>query len=345
MLGTERRAGPWLLVCLAGLLAQTACLVPPRSVLVTASGEVRAPNAILARKAARHVDWTRAELKRRLPGLRDTRTDVWVQEHAYAGPLVWMRVGKLHAFTLESAELGNPRIHVPVETYRTSISHELVHALLGPDWDPLPAMVEEGLCDVMSVELADDPQLHLNLLVSATIGPRLARRAHKMAARVELQQMLRAKHSLDLHDHGSDFTAYAYGLGYVLVDRIRDRHGLGWLYDMCLRARDEGYELLPADWVIEAAEVGDSEQLKADLSEEIDRALFRHLLDSGELMRLIEKLGPPPAGQPWSLDSILITYEADVLGDRGIQRRLVDLPGFRDWARENRGLLERLEVD
>ena len=332
------------LLAASWLLGLSGCLIPPRSVVITASGEVRAPDSITATRGAQYVEWTRAELQRRIPGLRDIKTDVWIQKRAYAGALIWMRVGSLHAFTLETPDLPNPRIHVPLETYRTSISHEMVHALLGDDWSTLPAIMEEGLCDAMSVELAEDPQLRLNLLVSATIGPFLQESGTRSKQPTDVLRLLRAKESLDLHKHGNDYAAHAYGLGYVLVDRLLARYGIESLHELCLRAAQQGYDLIPPEWILDAAQVRVDTDLAAQLSEAIDEALFQHLVQSGELLRLIHKLESSPGEPPWALDGILITYEADMLEGGGIRRRLVDLPGFRDWARENPEQLESARI-
>lgn len=326
----------WSLLLLAGAPC-TGCLVPPGAVVRTAQGEVRAPDPELAREAARHVERTRAELARRLPGLRDISTDVWVQRKAYAGAMLWFRAGSLHAFTLESSALPHPRIHVPVATYESSITHELVHALLGPDWNTLPAVVEEGLCDLMSVELAGDTQRRLNLLLSATLADELATQVGREAVRPE--RLLEARESLDLHQDGSDFAAYAYGMGYVLVSRIAERYGLTYLHQLALRAREEGLERIPAGWLLPAAELRATRPIEETIAEELDAAFFDHLARSGELRRMIEGFKREGTVDAGSLDTIVLTYAAEGYPSRGIRRRLVDLPGWARWARENRAFL------
>jgi hypothetical protein len=61
-----------------------------------------------------------------------------------------------------------------------------------------------------------------------------------------------------------------YGLAYFLVDRIAAKNsGLESLHELCLRAKDEGLEEVPADWILEIAGLeGDtSSEWKAHLAE------------------------------------------------------------------------------
>jgi len=327
---------------LLGLLAaapvlRTGCLVPPGVTLETAKGEVRAPSAELARSTADHVAWTREQLHERLPGLEDIPADVWVQEKAYAGALLWMRTGSLHAFIIESGDLPNPRIHVPVATWQSSVVHELVHALLGPDWDTLPAVVEEGLCDAMSIELAKDSKRRLNLMLAATLGPDLADELGSQ--QVGMEQLLEHDESLDLHDDGVDFAAYAYGLGYVLVSRIEARHGLGHLHLLALRARQDGLRRIPASWLLEAADIDPHQSLLRRIEPELDEAFFAYLAESGELRRMIDQCRADGSLDARGLESVIVTYSAEGR-DGALRRKLVELPGWRAWARENREFLE-----
>jgi hypothetical protein len=51
----------------------------------------------------------------------------------------------------------------------------------------------------------------------------------------------------------SDRKKAFYGLAYVATERIIARAGVDGLHDLCRRATDEKYDEIPADWLLEAA--------------------------------------------------------------------------------------------
>jgi hypothetical protein len=152
---------------------------------------------------------------------------------------------------------------------RFVIAHELTHTWLAAEWNPLPQILEEGLCD-MAGERADPEAgtcrrlFHgLRLLTWAGIGypfwvPREGKRVGAMVRMGKLEQGLPSlAQMLELdgtsyHDVGGEQNEnLLYAVGYELAREIGDAK----LRDLCARARDLGYAQIPADWVLAAAEL------------------------------------------------------------------------------------------
>jgi len=319
--------------CLALAPLCAGCLVSPPAIIETPAGTVRAPNEELAAKAAQHVTQVRALLSEQLPGLRDVQTDVWIQQKAWAGPWVWLRAGSLHAFTMEEVGSERPRIHVPVDTYEASIVHEMVHALLDKSWDPLPAAIEEGLCDHYAILLSGDSERRLGRLISVSFGDRLSSEDAR-GDRPSLTAILEARQSLELHEHGGRFASYTYGLGFALVSRIVARRGVSGLHELCRAAADAGLEAVPPGEILDAAGVRADARMSELIQGELEEALFIYIVESGELLRLLDHLRGASTSATWDPDGIRISYQNDKLGVK-LERRLVELPGYRAWAREN----------
>jgi hypothetical protein len=152
--------------------------------------------------------------------------------------------------------------------------HELVHALLGSSWDPLPAVMKEGLCDALSCRLVPEiaPNVRaIRLFDAATAYPN---------ARLELvffeplehrrevvdialagrrgpppsEALTLAGQGIHLHDESTDQSAL-YGYGFVVTERIISRIGLGGLNRLCRRAGDMGLEIVPLGWLLDAADL------------------------------------------------------------------------------------------
>ena len=313
-------------------LGTPSCLIAPAASVETPHGIVRAPNRELAREAALHVREVRATLERHLPDLRDVRTDVWVQRRAWAGPWVWFQVGSLHAFTMETAGTEHPRIHVPIESYRSSIVHEMVHALLGPSWDTLPAVLEEGLCDYLAVELMNDTERRLSRLIAAHYANELVERGVLSPEEVAPSAMLAPRQSLELHARGKEYASYAYGLGYALATRIVERRGLAGLHRLCVSAAEAGRAQVPARQVLAAAEVSEHTDVGRLVLPDVEAALFAYVAESGELVRVLDELRRQVPAEAWEPEGFRISYDARGVDFR-MERRLVDLPGYAEWAR------------
>ena len=313
------------------------CLTAPRAVLATPSGEVRASDETTAREVAEYARWAEREVRARLPGLRTGGVDIWVQAQVSAGlwSRIHMRTGEYSAFTLSSPDLPRPRIHVPSDGYRDTLSHEYVHALLGAQWDSLPAILEEGLCTIVSIEITEAIAEPPEYLLLASLGPQFVR-AHKVEPeQLELRSLLKLTQSLELDDHGVEYQKFAYGMGYFLVRRIVERAGIEGLFELCLCANAEQLDLIPADRILAAAELPPGVDLTAAVNEEFDGALFDYFVQLDEFRQL---LADRPAGV--AVEDVLVTYSHPWLEDGDIDRLFHEMPGFEAWAAEHPELLE-----
>ena len=152
---------------------------------------------------------------------------------------------------------------------RFVIAHELTHAWLAPTWRPLPQILEEGLCD-MAGERADPEAgvcrrlFHgLRLLTWAGLGyPFAIERNGKFESGMlrmgktepglpTLARMLELDGD-SYHDVGGEENQnLLYSVGYELVREI----GVPKLRELCARALVAGHTQIPADWVLEAAQL------------------------------------------------------------------------------------------
>lgn len=152
---------------------------------------------------------------------------------------------------------------------RFVIAHELTHAWLAPVWDPLPQILEEGLAD-MAGERADPDAgtcrrlFHgLRLVTWAGIGyPYVVERNGKKEAGMlrmgqtekglpTLAQMLELD-GTSYHDVGGEQNEnLLYAVGYELAREL----GVPKLRELCARASAAGLGQIPADWLLEAAQI------------------------------------------------------------------------------------------
>lgn len=316
-------------------LSLGACLTPPPAVVSIPAGEVRASNPELAQEVAEYTVATQAELERRLPGLREADFDVWVQDRIRSGLPAWVRPGHATGLAIRRSDSPTCRVHVLTNEYRKTLPHELTHALLGADWDLLPALVEEGVCELMNVALSPEDQLALGLLVCAETGTELLAATPGGADSLSLGPLLARSSSRDLSSGTLEEALYAYGMAYFLVDRIERRRGLPHLLELCLRAREESLDIVPSAWILEAADLEPTTDLMPLLTADVDRALFDYLLQSGELERMLARIEKTVTESPehanWSFATVTVTYAIDDLPDLQVERPLVDLPGFERW--------------
>lgn len=265
---------------LVALLA-TACLAPPPPIVVdTPFGAVRAESAEKAEEVADLLEELAPRVRAVLPGSQKRAIDVWVQNElrVYRSQ---RRPETVRGFTLLADEFDARRIHLQEDGQSAwYLSHELVHALIGESWRPLPGILEEGLGDVIAEALNPDFESHIRahrlLNAASVVGgfdvtiafvepqedvhpldwPRREQTVRVRSLGEESPSDLRALLSTsrpDLHRKWPEIPEALYGFAWLVTSRIVERHGLEGLHELCLRATREGYELVPIDWLADAA--------------------------------------------------------------------------------------------
>lgn len=350
------RAGRLLLLALVALLLGGCLAPPPRLRVESHHGTVRADSVAPAANTARLLDDLVPRVVERLPDTRTDRLEVWVQAQleVYSG---WPVEDNVPAFTVES----DGRIHLlegsSIEL-SAALGHELVHAMLGPSWKTLPAVAEEGLADWMQEQL--NPQVvaalradHLAKAAAAVggmqfgiwgLGP--AERGQRLAT-LSFPEDLTGERPLDPRtalddgdgERGGLFQPYSvavsdprlYGIGYLVVARIVERGGIELLHDLCLQAATQGYEHVPADWLLEAADLGGGAATW--------RRIVNARVEHGELMALGRQLVPalvalvvddigPRSGARSGREFLRSARPVFGLVEGELRLDLDDLPGF-----------------
>jgi hypothetical protein len=269
------------LVLVSTFLA-TACLAPPPPIVVeTPFGDVRARTESKAGEVADLLQRLAPEVKAILPGVQDREIDVWVQDQL-AVFLFHERPESVRGFTLLDDEFQAKRIHLQEGGQSPwYLAHELVHALIGPSWAPLPGILEEGLGDVIAEALNPEYQEHIRshrlLNASAFTGgleleivyrepgegswrsrPIVSQRARLAlgppVAPGTLEALMRTPRS-DLHRRWADIPESFYGISWLIVSRAVERIGFDGLHELCLRATREGLTLVPIEWLESAADL------------------------------------------------------------------------------------------
>ena len=110
----------------------------------TAFGDVRASSERKAEEVAQLLEKLSPEVSALLPGSQDRSVDVWVQEELQVYRFN-KRPESVRGFTLLNDEFSAKRIHLQDSGQSPwYLTHELVHALIGTSWSPLPGILEEG---------------------------------------------------------------------------------------------------------------------------------------------------------------------------------------------------------
>ena len=279
----ERPGSAALFLASAALFLAQGCLAaPPPIVVATPFGDVRAESEEKASEVAELLRELAPRIQDVLPGSQERPIDVWVQEklRVYRHQT---RPESVRGFTLLADEFEARRIHLLGDGQSSwYLSHELVHALIGPSWKPLPGVLEEGLGDVVAEILnpayADHIRAHrlLNTAIMTDgfeVGfsygvPEEARHSRDWKRQqatvivrpvetidsLDVGELLAAPRS-ELHRRWPEIPETLYGFSWLVTSRIVERIGLEGLHDMCLRATEEGLSVIPADWLAEAAEM------------------------------------------------------------------------------------------
>jgi hypothetical protein len=323
----------WARIALAALAACLAasCLAPPPPIVVeTPFGEVRARSAGKAAEVAELLERLAPEVKAMLPGAQDRPVDVWVQDEL-AVYLFHRRPESVRGFTLLEDEFEAKRIHLQ-ESGQSPwyLAHELVHALIGPSWAPLPGILEEGLGDVIAEALNPEYEEHIRshrlLNASAFTGgielEIVYRQPEAGASRSwsvvrtpgilqlgppvppgTLAELLRTPRR-DLHQRWADIPESFYGVSWLIVSRAVERVGLAGLYDLCARATAAGLELVPVAWLEEAADLE---------LEELDAAFLASCFDRRSMQTAL--FLQPEAFAELLIDSLLPLHGRLAFGD------------------------------
>jgi len=257
----------------------SGCLAPPPPIVVdTPFGEVRASSRGKATEVAQLLERLAPEVRALLPGAQERSIDVWVQEKL-AVYRFHQRPESVRGFTLLEDEFEAKRIHLQEGGQSPwYLSHELVHALIGPTWAPLPGILEEGLGDVVAETLNPEYQNHIRshrLLNASAFTGGLAldlvygtRRRGPLppthvSARLDFSDpvdphvlgRLLATPRSELHQRWADIPESFYGISWLIVSRIVERIGMDGLHGLCLRATAEGRSLVPLEWIERAADM------------------------------------------------------------------------------------------
>ncbi|GJM20944.1 MAG: hypothetical protein DHS20C15_08590 [Planctomycetota bacterium] len=259
----------------------------------TPYGRARADTADAARALADLLEELGPAVRASLPDSLDRPTEVWLEDFGRYGALA-SRPGVVGLTSLTAG-------HIRIRADRLGLDadfvlvHELVHALLGPSWEPLPAVITEGLCDAVAARLAPEAAERVRavrLLDTAFGAPRMALELRYFEptthARASLPLPLGGAPALDpsvalelpgrgLHlgqDRPDATTLYGYGL--FIVERIFEREGVEALHALCLRAVSEGHSQVPAAWLLDAADLDpDPTRWRHALLEGFDDAALR----------------------------------------------------------------------
>ncbi len=278
------RAVLWILLVSCVAVSCSAVHRPPVT-LHTKSGVVRADTQALAVDVGDELDLVYPHVRDALVGIRDLPPEVWVVPEiggaAAARPdtvggvflvpddQIHVRVAweppKSFAETAEWAE----------HSRRLALAHELVHFLLDESWRTLPIVAEEGLCDVLAARtvaplgpmargLQGGTALRAFGPVQVTVmfapagrqlGPMHAVMLAAPPPTAHLADVFarrRVASDIDALD-GDPWEAVHRALGFVVVSRILERGGIEGLHALCVRARDEGLEIVPFPWLAAAA--------------------------------------------------------------------------------------------
>ncbi len=283
--GNRRRTAPLVSIALWAAALSSCQATAPRAWVNAESVTIRGETLSEAQEVAGILMRLRPELEATLPGIALGELDIWVQDQ----PHVWsfpsdhdQDAEGLYAPGLDRILLSR------ATTDKTRVlAHELTHAALQAPWDRLPGTLEEGLCDCVASHLApaEAARLRAGRLSGAALacgGVHLGLRAlpihHGPQAQPDFSELWESQILLSSTDEEPDairrvFQVAAglsttrlsteskrsfYGLSFLVVERIVDRHGFEGLFRLCQKAESQGLETLPQSWLMEAAQLKDS---------------------------------------------------------------------------------------
>ncbi|KAA3606058.1 MAG: hypothetical protein DWQ01_17840 [Planctomycetota bacterium] len=273
----------WILLVL--LLPLAACMAPaPQAAVDTPFGRVRAADPETAHSVAIMLQELHPQVAAVLPGSEIHFPEIWVQERLQVQQSHFSQETGLTVFGADDQPL---RIHLKANSprLRQTLAHELVHALMGESWEPLPGVLEEGICEVIAAKLNPDmaPSRAAGLLASASAwfggleGELLCTvpRREPWTRDTLLSLSFRIESERTAPDHlgfrdilefdnrqlhqrwrKGEIPDY-HGLGYLLVAWILRDHDIDVLFQLSLDAKAKGLEKVPVGWVLRLARIYD----------------------------------------------------------------------------------------
>jgi len=256
----------------AALLAAAACVQTPRESVDTPYGVVRADTPEQARELAEMLVDLRPRVVAMLPDAVDRSTEVWLDSRLRGSELAGDRnVAALTNVSAGRIQLRGDATGIDLDFL---LAHELVHALMGESWDPLPAVMKEGLCDTLAARLVPrsaplaralrlfaarfafgDQALDLALTepgLGGRWGTRIDIASPGVDRRGPMDALALRGRGVRLHGDVDDEDAL-YGYGLLVVERSVDRVGLEGLHTLCVAAQEQDEEVVPVDWLLWAA--------------------------------------------------------------------------------------------
>jgi len=257
------------------------CLVPaPRHDNASGVGTVRAESPIAAQRYAEMLAELHPKVSAILPGSLDRDTELWVQTTLRRFAHEDHREDAM-GFTVLARDLTPGRIHLRDNTAYPEwyLTHELVHALMGPTWGTLPGVLAEGLCDWIAAEVnpSYQPVIHTHRLLHSSMffggmsyevdfthpDTRRKTRSNIWYAYSGEPAELGPEEVIGLdrwsfHSKARVPVSY-YGLGFVVVSRMMERITLEDLHEMCTDAENLGLTVIPTEWILAAAGIGESD--------------------------------------------------------------------------------------
>lgn len=258
----------------AGLLL-AACQGPQPQLPYSATrvaGRVMARSQATAEKYADLIDQLTPRVRSLLPSSNDLPVDLRVvsdEERNTVKGATWRMGGGFKWIEIDSTTSSG------VE--RFLVAHELTHFVLDETWDQLPAVMEEGLAEVVAMSVDPDSAPLRRGRHARDLGTALHTQSFESGGE---SRLVLTGIAVRLWDSGRIVTppfgafrtlpdlraalrlgpvgfagldpgdsALLYAVGYLLAARI----GIPGLHLLCERAAEEGLSTVPADWIFQAA--------------------------------------------------------------------------------------------
>lgn len=241
----------------------------------TEFGVARAETAEVAQEMAGDLERLLPAVLGLVPHTRPVRAEVWVQDELH---LAKNQEIPEQVQGFNTSKRGRIHIRTDADSRVLTLAHELVHATLGATWNPLPGVIEEGLCEWVAIQVAaENPKrqrarrlfqaaLYLGTLEGKLTVTRIRSDGLRLTAEANLVFTLSspspgsAVDALRLEGGFPDLLSGAlhgahYSLGYWLVARIVDRIGLEGLHALCRETERRRQPLVPVEALLAAADL------------------------------------------------------------------------------------------